>query len=383
MKEKLLIIMYDYLNKLVNKGEVVKRYYNPGNYFDEIHFLLINQKDIKKNKLSNLVGNAKFFTHKIEISNIDKFLCLFNLAFISSNLRKHLTKVLRINPTVVRCYNLNYQIFLAEYIYKISSIPYVISIHYDLQDHINKWNKKKKFLFNIFKFRLNKILKNSEVLLPVYQSATRYLKKHKIDNYKICYNFINVNKNKNKNKRKKDNIFNLICVNRQFVDKNPINIIKAVEEIPNIMLTLVGDGDYHERLKKYVKLNNLSKRIYFIKKINNEYLTKNLCLYDLYISNNYLNEFSKGMIEAISNGLPIVVNKRSYSVPEVKNSFTLKNKDTVKGYKNSINKIIKNKNLYTALSKSAKQNYIYNFETMNTEIKQKNIYKNLIKFQKL
>ena len=187
---------------------------------------------------------------------------------------------------MVRCYNLNYQIFLAEYIYKISSIPYVISIHYDLQDHIDKWNKKKKFLFNFFKFRLNKILKNSEVLLPVYQSATRYLKKHKINNYEICYNFINVNKNKNK--RKKNNILNLICVNRQFVDKNPINIIKAVKEIPNTILTLVGDGDYHERLKKYVKLNNLSKRIYFIKKINNEYLTKNLYLYDLYISNNYL-----------------------------------------------------------------------------------------------
>ena len=30
-----------------------------------------------------------------------------------------------------------------------------------------------------------------------------------------------------------------------------------------------------------------------------------------------------------------------------------------------------------------KQNYISNFETMNTENKQKNIYKNLIKFQKL
>ena len=57
--------MYDDLNKLINKVEVVKRYYNPGNYFDEVHFLLINQKDIKKNKLSNLVGNAKFFTHKI------------------------------------------------------------------------------------------------------------------------------------------------------------------------------------------------------------------------------------------------------------------------------------------------------------------------------
>ena len=89
------------------------------------------------------------------------------------------------------------------------------------------------------------------------------------------------------------------------------------------------------------------------------------------------------MIEAISNGLPIVVNKRSYNVPELKNSFTLKNKDTVTGYKNSINKIVKNKNLYSALSKNAKQNYISNFETMNTENKQKNIYKNLIKFQKL
>ena len=65
---------------------------------------------------------------------------------------------------------------------------------------IDKWNKKKNFYLT-FKFRLNKILKNSEVLLPVYQSATRYLKKHKINNYEICYNFINVNKNKIKEKK--------------------------------------------------------------------------------------------------------------------------------------------------------------------------------------
>ncbi len=40
--------MYDDLNSLINKGEIVKRYYNPCNYFEEIHFLLINQKKIKK-----------------------------------------------------------------------------------------------------------------------------------------------------------------------------------------------------------------------------------------------------------------------------------------------------------------------------------------------
>ena len=44
MKKKLAILMYDDLKKLIKKGEVIDRYYNPNNFFHEIHFYLINQK---------------------------------------------------------------------------------------------------------------------------------------------------------------------------------------------------------------------------------------------------------------------------------------------------------------------------------------------------
>ena len=44
MKKKLVIILNDNITDIVKKGEIVERYYNPSNYFEEIHFILINQK---------------------------------------------------------------------------------------------------------------------------------------------------------------------------------------------------------------------------------------------------------------------------------------------------------------------------------------------------
>ena len=372
--------MYDDLNSLINKGEIVKRYYNPCNYFEEIHFLLINQKKIKKKFLLRLVGNSKLFLHYININNFEKFLCLFNLFFISSRLKKKINNIVKINPSIVRCYNLNYQIFLAEYLKKIHKIPYVISIHFDLQNHILKWSRAKKLLFNFFKIRLNNILRNSDVLLPVYISATRYLKKNNIYNYKILYNFINFFPCKKK--KSKDKNFHLVCVNRQYRDKNPINIIKAINKIPQTKLTLIGNGNLHKYLKKFVKNKKLSQRVFFVKKINNEKYLKNLLIYDAFISNNYANEFSKGMIEAISHGLPIIVNKQNYKIKELNKKISLENNDTPEGYKRSILKLIKNKNLYKELSKNSKNLYLKKYDTLKAEIKFKKIYEKLLAINK-
>ncbi len=376
MNKKLLIIMYDDLNNLINKGEIVKRYYNPCNYFEEIHFFLINQKKIKKKNLLRLVGNSKLFVHYTNINIFEKFLLLFKLFFLSSRLKKKINHIVKINPSIVRCYNLNYQIFLAEYLKKIHKIPYVISIHFDLQNHILKWGSFKKLLFNFLKIRLNNILRNSDLLLPVYSSATRYLKKNNIYNFKVLYNFINFFPRK----RKKliDKNFHLICVNRQYRDKNPINIIKAINKIPQTKLTLIGDGNLHKYLKKFVKNKRLSKKVFFIKKINNEKYLKNLLIYDAFISNNYANEFSKGMIEAISHGLPIIVNKQNYKIKELNKKISLENNDTPEGYKRSILKLMKNKSLYKELSRNSKNLYLKKYDTLKAELEFKKIYEKLL-----
>lgn len=375
MTRKKLIIMYDNLNTLISKGEIKRRYYNPCNYFDEIHFLLINQKYVNKDKVKFLIGDAKVFFNFIEINLFHKILCLLNLIKISPYLKKKFDKICAKRISIVRCYNLNYPIFFAEYLFKKFSLPYVISIHFDFQNYLDNLTFLNRFKFFLLKFRLVSVLKNAKILLPVYRSATRYLKQNKIRNFKICYNFVTFFKNKIKKKKNKE--FKLVCTNRQFQYKNPINIIKAVAEIPNTKLTLVGDGKYHKKLYLYVIKKNLCNKVIFIKKINNEAYLKNLNKFDVFISNTYINEFSKGMIESISQGLPIIVNKENKHVPELDHSFCIRNEDTKLGYKNSIKKIISNKNLYSSLSKNALRNYFKKYETNACEAKHKNIYKKI------
>ena len=43
--KKLLAIVGDDLNSLTGKGELVERYYNPGNYFDQVELVAI-QDDV-------------------------------------------------------------------------------------------------------------------------------------------------------------------------------------------------------------------------------------------------------------------------------------------------------------------------------------------------
>ena len=69
MKRKKLIIMYDNLNTLMCKGEIKRRYYNPCNYFDEIHVFVRNYDKAKKN-LDLYKDKIKFYTNSLDnISN--------------------------------------------------------------------------------------------------------------------------------------------------------------------------------------------------------------------------------------------------------------------------------------------------------------------------
>ena len=44
-----------------------------------------------------------------------------------------------------------------------------------------------------------------------------------------------------------------MCWKANFLQKNPVNIVKAVANLENVHLTLVGNGDLHDKLKNTAK----------------------------------------------------------------------------------------------------------------------------------
>ncbi len=97
---------------------------------------------------------------------------------------------------------------------------------------------------------------------------------------------------------------NLLYVGELSKRKNQIFLVKAIEKIKNVTLTLVGDGSERKRIETYVKKHHLDGRVIitgFTKNVG-EYL-KNA---DLYVSASRVEGLPFNILEAIKAGLPIV-----------------------------------------------------------------------------
>ena len=96
----------------------------------------------------------------------------------------------------------------------------------------------------------------------------------------------------------------LIYVGEISKRKNQIFLVKALGLLPNVSLTLVGDGGERKSIEKYVRKHHLENRV------NITGFTKNVgeCLKnaDLYVSASKIEGLPFNIIEAASSGLNIV-----------------------------------------------------------------------------
>ena len=112
---KIVIILSDRISNILNKGEITENYYNPGNLFNEVHFIILNDDKPDLKKLQYMVGNAKIFIYNLIKPNF-----IFSLGynkFLIKNFVKECLKIAdKVKPNLIRSYNnflegyLSYQI---------------------------------------------------------------------------------------------------------------------------------------------------------------------------------------------------------------------------------------------------------------------------------
>ena len=64
MKEKICIFPNDSLRDYFEKGEIKYGYFNPCNFFDEVHVISLFDDEIKAEKVSQLAGKGKLIIQK-------------------------------------------------------------------------------------------------------------------------------------------------------------------------------------------------------------------------------------------------------------------------------------------------------------------------------
>ncbi|MBI3032265.1 glycosyltransferase [Candidatus Woesearchaeota archaeon] len=123
-----------------------------------------------------------------------------------------------------------------------------------------------------------------------------------------------------KTKKEYTNKNKLVYVGRVSYEKNIDVLIKAValikKKIPNITLTIIGDGPDIKRLEKMTKELNLRKHIFFKSWMDNDKLNDELMHYDIFVTASIMETQGIAILEAMSVGLPII-GAEKYAIPEL------------------------------------------------------------------
>ncbi len=385
MTKKLLVIIPDRLSVLIHKGEVVSRYYNPGNLFDEVHILMTNDDLPNPLLVQPMVGTAKLFlyNHREPPMYFKK-----TLGWQPVLMKKWAAQAVdiakKIQPNIVRCYGLHLNTFLGVKIKLALKIPLITSLHGNpdvdyLRGRLAKnWKDK---IVGKFQEKLEKFcLKFADHVIAVYSPIESYLKKHRVNAYSIIHNVVGFGVSKKKNFSLNYEKISLLCVGRQtHLQKDPSNIIRAISLLQNVHLTLVGDGDLHDELVNLSKILGCEHRVAFIKNMNNDALLSMMKNVDIYIYHSINYEISKSCIEAALLGLPVVLNNRFGNPAQelVDGGFCLV-EDSFVGYKDALEKLIDDESFRLNLAKKSNEYALENWSPEITEAKVVALYNSFL-----
>lgn len=359
MNKKIIVVCYENLQNIIYKGEIIENYYNPKNYFKKIIFVCKKNTIIDEKIKKKLFGNAEVKILNILINeNLIFFLSLFNftvLDFIFNNIYKR--KEFSDAHSII-CYGLDLGSYISakiSNIYNIRFIPTLIN-NPDINTRYLNNNIVSKIKWN-FNIRIeNYSLKQSYKIRIIYKSIIEYLNKRNFDNYKLIYssidkNFLNVSFDYS---RKEKSISKIIYIGRLMDNKNPLNIIKIFEFYTKIKLKIIGNGNYKNKIIKYIKKNNINDQIKIIDSVNNWKLSKELLDADIFVCSTNFAEFPKTLIEAISVGIPCIINK-NINVPELKNiNYLIQVDDNPKEYLKAIKMLMSDKKIREQIGKKGK-----------------------------
>ena len=314
MNRKLVVLPNDPLLDYYNKGEIKSRYFNPQNWFEEIHVISLFDHEIEPEKVQKLAGNAV-----LKIYNFGKV----NLSNYKSYEKKIIEKISEINPQIIRSFNPRIQGWLAVKASQKLDIPVVISLHtnYEQQKQFAK-EQGNYFQFLKFKYSSSKLekfsLQNSNSVICVYEFIVPYAKKMGASDIQVIYNKVDLEKFSTSIEKKK--FFNkptVISVGRLIKQKNRKYIIEAIKDL-DIELLIIGDGPQFDETNQLIHSLDLEERVKIIKNVSNEELAPYYLAADIFaLPMQDLDGIPIPFLEAMACGLPVVTTKHSDSYSEI------------------------------------------------------------------
>ncbi|MFH1737692.1 MAG: glycosyltransferase, partial [bacterium] len=380
----------DRLSDLVQKGEITRRYYNPGDYFDEVHILMTNDDTVSVEAVQTMTGRAKIRLHNLPQPGRLFYTTLgYRPSLLHHWAGTGVALAREIKPDLIRCHGNSLNGFVASRIKRALRVPLVVSLHTHPFNNIKVqniqwWPGWRRRLFITLGRGLEKAtLRASDVVMPVYESIRDYAVWGGAKRIEVVYNVLNSKNLVRKESFELNNPARIVCVGRQLVGKNPENIIRAVAELEDGHLTLVGDGPLHEYLREVTVSCGVSEKVTFIKAIPNDELCQMLSRFDIFAAHSDYNGIPKAVMEPMLCGLPIVIN-RAPCVPihELTGNCVTLVENTKDGYLNGFKKLVENNHTRVTMGQAAYEYAWATWDPDRMEARVVEIYEGLVRGKK-
>ncbi len=356
--DRLLVIIPDRLSDLVRKGEVTERYYNPGELFREVHILMTNNDRPDPAAVQKMVGGARLALH-----NLPGGRALFFPTFgwqprlMRWWARGAVRLAASVQPQLIRCHGALLNAFAASRIKARLGVPYLVSMHINpdvdvrgrARDHLLKR------LVTQAQQRIEREgLLNADLVMPVYRPIVPYLRRMGVERFEVCYNTLNPSHLRKKDDYRLHAPVRVVSVGRQFREKNPDNLVRAVARLNGVHLTLIGDGVYHDHLQRVAAECGVAERVRFLRAVPNDELCRMLPDFDIFATHSEYFEIAKSVLEPLLTGLPVVINRRHGDpVPELTPDICMLVENSVDGYASALRRLIEDHNLREGLGRAA------------------------------
>ncbi len=316
MTKRLLVFPNDPLILYVNKGEIKPRYYNPGNLFDEIHCITFTDQEADSHSVQPLFGNAS-----VQLHPMGKLNPIYYYIRFQEQWARLLATVTQINPHCIRAYNSDLIGFLAARLGHTLGIPMVFSNHIDpdefAPDQSKNWKLKIWWWFSK-KIYEPYSLRHATKIINVTHFLNNYCQRHGVPSHKteVIYNKVYARQFAISRNYAVKTTYRLLTVGKLCSQKSPATIIQALCELPNVRLTLIGNGEDYVMLKRLAQTLKVSTRVEFIRSVPHREIQRHYAESDLFALASHYEGFCIPVLEAMASGLPIVVNHKE-PLPEV------------------------------------------------------------------
>lgn len=299
------------MDAFVRKGEIKKRYYNPENLFDEVHFFTFTNQDVDPKKIRGTVGTAKAFIHALGP------LGLHNLHAMGRRVKKQLQGV---RPDVVRSFTPGPKGKLAADAARALGVPFVLSLHTDFDD-IRALAKRQGRLAEYARLLFSKAyaerrtISCADAVIAVYPFIVPYAKRLGAKRVDVIYNKVYLRDFQSVKPALERDGRTVIGVGRLIPEKDPTPIVQAAAKT-GARLLWIGDGPLKEKMLEAAAQTRC--HLVHVLSVPNAELPAYYASADVYAQALSIGGVSIPTLEAMASGLPVVVSApKTHPKPDV------------------------------------------------------------------